>query len=171
MNRREFIKRGSVLPVVLLPTVSYEKWANNQEPPVPNLTETLSFYNDIITALTTYTSLAVHEDFPIGSPGVIFKAPHGKEGQVYRGGAAYEIKLEKFTMGKFDPETFLKEHRRYRELIVGKFTEYISNKAITLNKTHVYMYPGSILMEPDFDFDLEGGPKDVLVVTIVFGLA
>lgn len=164
MNRRDFLCTPAVF---VLPGLQLATKPTTLAPPAPPKFGVL--YQGLIDALRA-TGLYVNPEYPLGSPGTITPAPNGKQCKVFVGGSAFIVDLGGFKMGKFDPMDYLEKNHTPRRHLIDRMVRYISERAAALGKPDVYMWPGSIAVEPDFTFD-SGKPEDVIAVGVTFGLA
>jgi len=166
MNRRQFL----VTPIVLIPfaTVATEAALDalpqNEFIDMPGGRE---LFNEIVGKLRA-RMLNVDDFVPLGSPGVVFKAPHDELAQVYRGGAAYEIKdLAVFEEENFDVMGWLNATASFRSIVADRAVDYVERKANSLEKVNVCMWPGSVSVDQDYDIIQH---SRVLVVSVIFAL-
>lgn len=166
MNRRQFL----ITPIVLIPftTVATEgaldALPDNEFIDLPGGRE---LFHEIVGKIRA-SGLEVDDFFPLGSPGVIFKAPGGGQAQVYRGGAAYTLGNIAFKEEHdVDVASWLNASANYRSIVADRAVEYVVNKSRSLEKTKVYMWPNSVSLEKDYDIQSH---NHILVVSIIFGI-
>jgi hypothetical protein len=162
MNRREFL----ITPIALVPfaAVSTEAAMSALSQNPVDLSGRDKIFYDIVAKVRA-AGLKVYVNIPLGPPGTIFGSSD-RSCQVYRRVIAYSIKP--IPAKDTDILEWLNATMSYREQVIDDAVKYIVRETHNVEHPEILMWPGSIIVEQDFDYT--NYCTSYIAVAVTFGV-